>query len=113
MSLKYKKQHETRRNINQTHNPKVAGSNPAPATKSPQQLARIAFLPHRPTSTLISTFRSDSDSGVSFASRRSQRAPVVVTSVYAGTECTSMRKERSGGTPCFWCAQRSFRIDVH
>src|ERR1039457_5206741 len=58
MSLKYKKQHETRRNINQTHNPKVAGSNPAPATKYPQQLARIAFLPHRPTSTLISTFRS-------------------------------------------------------
>src|ERR1019366_3224726 len=33
--------------------------------------------------------------------------PAVVTSVYAGTECTSMRKERSGGTPCFWCAQRS------
>jgi hypothetical protein len=35
MSLKYKEQHETRRNINQTHNPKVEGSNPSPATKTP------------------------------------------------------------------------------
>jgi hypothetical protein len=32
MSLKYKEQPETRRNINQTHNPKVEGSNPSPAT---------------------------------------------------------------------------------
>jgi len=32
MSLKYKEQHETRGNINQTHNPKVEGSNPSPAT---------------------------------------------------------------------------------
>src|SRR5258708_21524926 len=34
MSLKYKAQHEGRRNINQTHNPKVEGSNPSPATNS-------------------------------------------------------------------------------
>src|ERR1035441_6333828 len=34
MSLKYKEQHETTRNINQTHNPKVEGSNPSPATKT-------------------------------------------------------------------------------
>src|ERR1035437_11061958 len=58
MSLKYKEQHETRRNINQTHNPKVEGSNPSPATKSPQQLAGIEHLLYKPTSTLISTFRS-------------------------------------------------------
>ena len=32
MSLKYKEQHERRRNLNQTHNPKVGGSNPPPAT---------------------------------------------------------------------------------
>jgi hypothetical protein len=32
MSLKYKEQHETRRNLNQTHNPKVEGSNPSPPT---------------------------------------------------------------------------------
>src|ERR1039457_2697798 len=32
MSLKYKEQHESRRNVNQTHNPKVGGSNPPPAT---------------------------------------------------------------------------------
>ena len=37
MSLKYKEQHETRRNINQTHNPKVEGSNPSPATKTPSK----------------------------------------------------------------------------
>src|SRR5208283_2379964 len=37
MSLKYKEQHESRRNVNQTHNPKVVGSNPTPATKSPSQ----------------------------------------------------------------------------
>ena len=29
MSLKYKEQHEFRRNVNQTHNPKVEGSNPS------------------------------------------------------------------------------------
>src|ERR1019366_8648236 len=40
------------------HNPKVEGSNPSPATKSPQQLTGIEHSPHRPTSTLISTFRS-------------------------------------------------------
>ena len=34
MSLKYKEQHETRRTINRTHNPKVEGSNPSPATKT-------------------------------------------------------------------------------
>src|ERR1035438_4133426 len=58
MSLKYKEQHETRRNINQTHNPKVEGSNPSPATTSPQQLTGNDHLPYRPTPTLISTFRS-------------------------------------------------------
>src|ERR1035437_4829034 len=44
--------------MNQTHNPKVGGSNPPPATKTPQQLARIEGIPYRPTSTLTSTFRS-------------------------------------------------------
>jgi hypothetical protein len=33
MSLNYKDQHETSRTMNQTHNPKVEGSNPSPATK--------------------------------------------------------------------------------
>jgi hypothetical protein len=37
MSLKYKEQHKTRRNVNQTHNPKVEGSNPSPATKTPSE----------------------------------------------------------------------------
>src|ERR1035441_1610422 len=67
-----------------SHNPKGEGSNPSPATKSPQQLARIAFLPHLPTSTLISKFRSGFRFWCAFASRRSQRGPAVVTSVYAG-----------------------------
>ena len=40
------------------HNPKVEGSNPSPATKSPQQLTGIEYLPYRPTSTFTSTFRS-------------------------------------------------------
>src|ERR1035437_6585235 len=40
------------------HNPKVGGSNPPPATKTLQQLARIEGIPYRPTSTLTSTFRS-------------------------------------------------------
>jgi hypothetical protein len=40
MSLKYKEQHERRRNINQTHNPKVEGSNPSPATNIINQLRK-------------------------------------------------------------------------
>src|ERR1017187_2581359 len=108
MSLKYKEQHESRRNINQTHNPKVGGSNPPPATKSPQQLARIRALPYRLTSTLTSTFRSGFPfpvchlrvGAVNGGQRWSHRFMLE-------TECTSMRKERSGGSPCFWCAQRS------
>jgi hypothetical protein len=32
ISLNHKEQHERRRNVNQTHNPKVGGSNPPPAT---------------------------------------------------------------------------------
>jgi len=34
MSLKYKEQHKTRRNVNQTHNPKVEGSNPSPRNQN-------------------------------------------------------------------------------
>src|ERR1017187_8580749 len=44
MSLKHKEQHERRRNINQTHNPKVEGSNPSPATKS---FNRLRVFEHR------------------------------------------------------------------
>ena len=49
MSLKYKKQHETRRNINQTHNPKVEGSNPSPATNLFNKLRASEKIKPRPT----------------------------------------------------------------
>jgi hypothetical protein len=34
MLLTYKEDHKLKRNIDKTHNPKVEGSNPSPATKS-------------------------------------------------------------------------------
>ncbi len=49
MSLKYKEQHETRRNINQTHNPKVEGSNPSPATNLFNRLRATGKIKLRPT----------------------------------------------------------------
>ena len=51
MSLKYKEQHETRRNINQTHNPKVGGSNPPPATNFINRLRGSSGVPQTPISS--------------------------------------------------------------
>src|SRR5471030_503785 len=50
MSLRYKEQHETTRNINQTHNPKVEGSNPSPATKTLLPNQQFPIDPSRRTS---------------------------------------------------------------
>jgi hypothetical protein len=48
MLLKYKEQAETRRNINQTHNPKVVGSNPTPATNLFNWLHGFLSAPQTP-----------------------------------------------------------------
>src|ERR1017187_7480830 len=63
-------------------------------------------FPTGPLRHLLRHSARDSVSGVSFAGRRSQRTPALVAG-YAGMECTLMRKERSDGTQCFWCAPRS------